>query len=90
VVVVEPHLAVGQDVQAGLLLVEDDRAGGVLVGLGVVGQLEGLEDVAAVELVGEPGRARVGADHGAGEKDGGGHGALRFRFRFRFRFTSPE
>ena len=62
-VVVEPHLPVGADVEAGLLLLADDRAHGVAERLLVVQRFEGLADVATVELVGEPGGPRVGADH---------------------------
>ena len=62
-VVVEPHLPVGADVEAGVLLLADDRAHGVAEGLLVVQRLERLADVASVELLGEPRGARIGADH---------------------------
>ena len=63
-VVVVGHLAVGDDVEPGLLLVADHRRGGVGVGLLVPHVLEGDADVAPVQLIAEPMRPRVGADHG--------------------------
>ena len=58
-VVVEAHLAVGHDVQPGVLLVPDHRRRGVGVGLGVRRVLEGDPRVAAEQLVRVPVRAGV-------------------------------
>src|SRR5919204_6479160 len=55
--------AVGQDVEPGALLVPDHARDRVVERLGVRLALEGAVDVPAVQLVGEPARARVGADH---------------------------
>ena len=62
-VVVEPHLPVGHDVEAGALLIVDDRVHRVVEGLGVGGELERLEHVAALELMAKPRGPRVRADH---------------------------
>jgi hypothetical protein len=58
-VVVEVHLAIGDDVQAGLLLIVDRGMGGIGVRFGVVGVLEGHPDISAQQLVVEPVRSRV-------------------------------
>jgi hypothetical protein len=63
VVVVEPHLAVAQDVEPRVLLILDDDARRVVERLGVRRDLERLEQVLARQLMGEPGRPRVRADH---------------------------
>jgi hypothetical protein len=68
-VIVVGHLTVGDDVEAGFLLVADRDMRRILVGLGVVDGLERDADVPAVELVVKPMRPRVGADHG-GRQDG--------------------
>ena len=58
-VVVEAHLAVGHDVQPGVLLVPDHRGRGVGVGLGVRRVLERHAGVTAEQLVRVPVRSRV-------------------------------
>jgi hypothetical protein len=64
-VVVEMHLAVGDDVQSGELLVLDARGGGVPPGVPVLLELPPLEQVGPGEVVaGVPPRLRVRADHG--------------------------
>ena len=62
-VVVVRHLAVGDDVEAGLFLVVDDGLGRVVVGLLVADLLERNPDVATEQLLGEPVRPRVRPDH---------------------------
>src|SRR5205823_7505366 len=68
-VVVVVHLAVGDDVEPGLLLVADHSVRRVVEGLLVLDFLERDPDVAAAELLVEPARPRVGADH-RGRQDG--------------------
>lgn len=77
VVVVEPHLAVGQDVEAGILLILDHDARRIVERLGMRRELERLEDVLAGELMREPGRARIRADHRRREQGGHGPAILR-------------
>ena len=73
-VVVEPHLAVGQDVEAGQLLVLERRPHGVLERLLVRSLLERVPDVPTGQLVGEPGWPRVGAHEGGRQKRQAVHG----------------
>ena len=63
VVVVEPHLAIGQDVEARVLLILDHDARCIVERLGVRGDLERFEHVLARELMGEPQRTRVRTHH---------------------------
>jgi hypothetical protein len=58
------HLAVGDDVQAGALLIVDDRPRRVLVGLEVLVELERVEQMPSEQLVSVPERAWIRADHG--------------------------
>src|SRR6185312_3256625 len=77
-VVVEMHLAVGDDVQPGELLVLDARRGGVPPGVPVLLELPPFQDVGAREVVaGVPPRLGVRADHRRREErrdDLPGHG----------------
>ena len=50
-VIVEPHLAVGDDVETGVLLVVDHGLRGVLVRLFVPDLFEGNPDIAAQQLM---------------------------------------
>jgi hypothetical protein len=72
-VVVEPHLAVGADIEARALLLADHRAYRVAERLLVMAHLEGLADVAAVELIREPGGPRIGPDHRRRKEPIAGH-----------------
>ena len=58
-VIVVPHLAVGDDVEAGFLLIVNHRRGGVLVGLFVADLFEGNPNVAAQQLLAIPARPRI-------------------------------
>ena len=68
-VVVVRHLAVGDDVEAGFLLVADHHLGGVVIRLLVANLLERDPDVAAEQLLRVPVRARIRPDH-RGRKNG--------------------
>jgi hypothetical protein len=63
VVVVEPHLTIGEDVEPDVLLVADHHARCVVERLAVRRELECLEQILAGELVGEPPRPRKRSDH---------------------------
>ena len=63
-VVVVPHVAVGDDVEAGLFLIPDDGRHGVVIRLFVLNFLEGDANVAAEQLMLEPVRPRIRTDHG--------------------------
>ena len=74
VVVVEPHLAVGQDVEPGLLLVaQTPRPVASWNASAMRDDLERLEHVASLELIAKPGRPRIRPDHRRGQ-DGELHG----------------
>ena len=67
-VVVVPHVAVGDDVEARFFLVADHRRHGVGVRLFVLDFLERDANVAAQQLLLEPVRPRIRPDHGGREK----------------------
>ena len=67
-VVVVPHVAVGDDIQSRLFLVADDRRHGVGVHLFVLHFLECHANVAAEQLLLEPLRPWIRADHRGREK----------------------
>ena len=67
-VVVVPHVAVGDDVEAGFLLIANHRRDGVVVGLFVLHFLERHTDIPAEQLMREPVRTRVRPDHRGGQK----------------------
>ena len=97
-VVVVPHVAVGDDVEAGFFLIADHRRDGVVVGLFVLDFLERDADVAAEQLVLEPLRSRIRSDHGRrknGVDDLFGHFGVLLRWRvtvydFRLFVVNPK
>ena len=62
-VVVEVHLAIRDDVEAGFLLIANGQTCGVVECLSVIDRLERDADVAAEQLMCEPLRAWVRANH---------------------------
>ena len=66
-VVVVPHVAVGDDVETGFLLVSNHCRDRVGVRLFVLHFLESHTYIAAAQLVGEPMRSRIRPDHSGGQ-----------------------